>query len=262
MRGDTWDAAAYAAESGFQTSEAVELLQRLRPRAGERVLDIGCGDGRVTAMIRSAGATVVGLDRSLVMARAASGRDVTAVVGDAVALPFAAATFDAVFSNAALHWVSDHYGVVHEIARVLAPGGRLAVRLGGAANQWRIITEMMGALGRAPYAFYRPAGMRPPWWMADPSEWMAALVDAGMVVDELELVPSRAGWEDAGQMKAWLMSVAHPIVSVLPESLQVRFLDEVVERTWQGFDPAGAFVRLHVEAVRSDLASPRAHGPG
>lgn len=251
MQGDTWDAAAYAAESCFQTSEAVQLLQRLRPHAGERILDIGCGDGRVTVMIRSAGATVAGLDRSLAMARAAGEKGVTVVVGDAVALPFADGSFDAVFSNAALHWVSDHSAAVREIARVLAPGGRMAVRLGGAGNQWRVITEMMRTLGRAPYSSYRPLGMRPPWRMADPSEWMAALVDAGMQVQELELVPSRAAWEDAGQLKAWLVSSAHAIFSVLPENLQTPFLDEVVERVWRRFDPAGAFVRLQVEAVRS-----------
>ncbi|MDQ3932632.1 MAG: methyltransferase domain-containing protein [Actinomycetota bacterium] len=254
MQGDTWDAAVYAAASGFQTSEAEELLRRLQPRAGERVLDIGCGDGRVTVMISSAGASAVGLDRSLVMARSASEKGVTTVVGDAVALPFADGTFDAVLSNAALHWVSDHYAAVHEIARVLAPGGRMAIRLGGAGNQWRSITEMMRTLGRAPYAAYRPRGMRPPWRMGDPSEWMAALVDAGMLVQELGLVPSRSGWEDAGQMKAWLMSVAHPILSLLPESLQARFLDEVTERVWQGFDPAGEFVRLQVEAVHPGSA--------
>ncbi len=251
MRGDTWDAAAYAAESSIQTSEAVALVERLRPRAGERILDIGCGDGRVTTTIRSAGAGVVGLDRSLAMARAAGEKGVTAVVGDAVALPFGDGSFDAVFSNAALHWVTDHYTAVQEIARVLAPGGRLAVRLGGSGNQWRTITEMMRTLGRAPYADYRPAGMRSPWRMADPSEWMAALVDSGMLVQELELVPSRANWADAAQMKAWLMSTAHPILSLLPESLQMPFLDEVVERVWQHFDPAGAFVRLQVQAVRA-----------
>ncbi|MDP8930034.1 MAG: methyltransferase domain-containing protein, partial [Actinomycetota bacterium] len=92
MQGDTWDAAAYAAESSIQTSEAVDLLQHLRPRARERILDIGCGDGRVTAMIRSAGAAVVGLDLSLAMARAATEKGVTAAVGDAMALPFSNAS--------------------------------------------------------------------------------------------------------------------------------------------------------------------------
>ncbi len=193
MRGDTWDAAAYAAESSIQTSEAVALVERLRPRAGERILDIGCGDGRVTTTIRSAGAGVVGLDRSLAMARAAAEKGVTAVVGDAVALPFGDGSFDAVFSNAALHWVTDHYTAVQEIARVLAPGGRVAVRLGGAGNQWRTITEMMRTLGRAPYADYRPAGMRSPWRMADPSEWMAALVDSGAARELADALPRRGG---------------------------------------------------------------------
>ncbi|MDQ4143985.1 MAG: class I SAM-dependent methyltransferase [Actinomycetota bacterium] len=256
MEGDTWDAAAYAAESSIQTSEAVELLQHLRPRTGERILDIGCGDGRVTAMMRSVGAVGVGLDRSLVMAKAAAEKGVTAVVGDAVGLPFACGSFDAVFSNAALHWVSDHFTAVHEIARVLAPGGRMVVRLGGAGNQWRIVSEMMRTLGRAPYAAYRPRAMRSPWRMADPGEWMAALVDAGMLVQEFELVPSRADWGNPTQMKTWLVSVAHPIFKLLPESLQMPFLDEVVERVWPSFDPAGAFVRLQVQAVRSH-ARPR-----
>ncbi len=215
-------------------------------------MDIGCGDGRVTAMMRTAGAVGLGLDRSLAMARAAAEKGVVSVVGDAVRLPFPDGSFGAIFSNAALHWVSDHYAAVHEIARVLAPGGRMVVRLGGAGNQWRIITEMMRTLGRAPYATYRPRGIHPPWRMADPGEWMAAVVDAGMLVQEFELIPSRADWHDRGQMKAALASVAHPILRLLPENLQMPFLEEVVERVWERFDPAGAFVRLQVQAVRSD----------
>lgn len=250
MRHDFWDADAYASASTTQTREATELLGLLIPRAGERILDIGCGDGRITAMIGAAGAQVVGLDRSPAMAAAAAAKGLSTTVGDAVALPFADASFDGIFSNAALQWVHDQGAAIREIARVLRSGGRLTLRAGGAGNQWRVITEVIRLLAEDPYDAYRPRGIRPPWRMADPAEWMIALVDAGMRVDELDLVPTRADWEGPEQMQAWLAATFHPLSGLLPDHLRTPFLETVVRRVWPSLDRDEAFVRLQVQAVR------------
>lgn len=248
---DTWDAGAYRRHSGLQTGEAMALLARLDPRPGELVLDVGCGDGRVTAEIAATGARAVGLDRSPSMATSAVAAGLDAVVGDATALPFPGGCFDAVFSNAALHWVSDQQRALREVARVLGPHGRFVARVGAAGNQWRLATEMLRLLTEPPYAPFRPAGHREPWRMADPSEWAGVLLDEGFRLEHFEVVASTAGWDSPTAMRGWLASVSGSITGLLPARLRDRYLDEVVARTWGDLDPATAFVRLEVHAVRA-----------
>lgn len=120
----TWDPAAYAENAGFVHGLAGGVLEWLAPQAGERILDLGCGDGQLTERLAESGAIVSGVDADPRMVEAAKARGVEAQCAVAESLPMADASFDAVFSNAALHWVRDQDAMMAEVRRVLKPGGR------------------------------------------------------------------------------------------------------------------------------------------
>lgn len=137
-----WDAERYHRLSDPQRSWGLRVLDRLAPQASERILDVGCGTGRLTSEIpaRAPSAQVTAIDRSASMlaeARRHFGRIVRFVHADATALPFAP-HFDAVFSTATFHWVRDHERLFGEIHRVLRSGGRLVAQAGGGANLARL----------------------------------------------------------------------------------------------------------------------------
>lgn len=246
-----WDAESYATRSAFQTGEGLTLAQGIQARHGARLLDIGCGDGRITQELADEyGFDVIGLDKSPAMVRAAIARGLVAVEASAASLPFVDAEFDVVYSNAALHWVEDHPKVIREIARVLRPGGRLVARLGGAGNQADIAIAALTLFGREPFSRYRPADLRSPWNMGDPGTWAAALLRNGLRIRDLRLVTSPSGWASVEDMKSWFLPVANAFTRHLPEALHAEFFHDAVELAWSRLDPDRAFVRLIVEAER------------
>lgn len=260
MRTGEWDVDAYLDGSDFQVGEGRELIDVLRPRARERIVDVGCGDGRLTAAIAAAGARVVGLDPSLAMVSVARSRGHPVVAGRAEALPFADGSVDAVFSNAALHWSRDHRRCLQEMARVLGSTGRLLVRVGGPGNQWEVFSEAERLLGEEPYAPHRPPGFVAPLRMADPPTWMAHLVDLGLHIVRFEVQAAGPGWESAEEMLTWFRPIARPYTALLPPRLREPFAEEVVRRTAPRIDPHRCFVRLFVVARKGGGRSHPAEG--
>src|SRR6185437_1744242 len=121
-----WNASRYAANARFVSDLGQPVLDLLSPQAGERILDLGCGDGALTEKLIAAGAEVVGVDASADMVAAARKRGIDGHVMDAYQLEFRA-EFDAVFSNAAMHWMKrDPDAVIAGVRRALKPGGRFA----------------------------------------------------------------------------------------------------------------------------------------
>jgi len=118
-----WSAKRYARTAHFVPALGAPVLELLAPRPGERILDLGCGDGVLTEKIVAAGATVVAVDAGTDMVAAARARDLDARVMDGQKLTFEA-EFDAVFSNAALHWMRDQEAVLAGVHRALKPAGR------------------------------------------------------------------------------------------------------------------------------------------
>ena len=128
-----WDADDYARVGGFVPALGQAALDLLDAQPGEAILDVGCGDGTLTEKIRDRGASVVGIDNSLSMVGAARARGLDARLMDAAQLKFGEA-FDAVFSNATLHWVLDKERAARAIWFALKAGGRFAGEMGGEGN--------------------------------------------------------------------------------------------------------------------------------
>src|SRR6266705_5788747 len=119
----TWDANRYSENARFVSDLGMPVVELLAPRAGERILDLGCGDGSLTTKLVELGCQVVGVDASPAMVAAAQALGLDARVMDGQSLPFAQ-EFDAVFSNAALHWMPQVDTVIAGVWRSLKPGGR------------------------------------------------------------------------------------------------------------------------------------------
>jgi SAM-dependent methyltransferase len=128
-----WNAADYARVGGFVAELGGAALDLLDPKPGERILDIGCGEGTLTKKIIGRGATVLGVDNSPEMITAARANGIDAVLLDATDMTFSL-EFDAVFSNATLHWVLEKEQVARAIFRALKAGGRFAGEMGGEGN--------------------------------------------------------------------------------------------------------------------------------
>ena len=161
----TWDAALYDQKNAFVWKHGTGVIELLGPKGGERILDLGCGTGHLTNQIASAGATVVGIDKSTTMIEEARRLypQITFEVADAVSFSFDQ-PFDAVFSNAAIHWMKDQRAVAHCVWRSLKPGGRFVAEFGGKGNIHGIRTAIANAVEAAgeminsePFARYYPA---------------------------------------------------------------------------------------------------------
>ena len=128
-----WNAADYARVGGFVAELGGAALELLDPQPGERILDVGCGEGTLTKRMVERGATVLGIDNSPEMVAAARSNGIDAVLLDAADMQFFA-EFDAAFSNATLHWVLEKEQAARAIFRALKPGGRFAGEMGGEGN--------------------------------------------------------------------------------------------------------------------------------
>lgn len=178
---DDWDAAAYDDACAFVADRARDLLDLLDPAPGERIADVGCGTGTLTREIADAGASVLGLDRSAEMvARARTAHpDLRFVRADAEALPLG--EFDAVFSNATLHWIDDQDAALSSIREALRPGGRLVAEFGASGN----VAAITGAVGEALEA--RGYDGTHPWHFPTPGEYARRLEEHGFEVRLLRL---------------------------------------------------------------------------
>jgi SAM-dependent methyltransferase len=180
----SWNADSYARNARYVAEFGGPVMQLLAPRAGERILDLGCGDGFLTEKIVAAGATVVGVDASASMVEAARRRGIDAHVVNAYELAFDR-EFDAVFSNAALHWMRDADAVIAKIARALKPGGRFVAEMGGHACCAAIVVAIEAVLARRGI----DAASVNPWYFPTPDDYSARLRAGGFAIDSIALVP-------------------------------------------------------------------------
>ena len=261
--GYRWDSQDYARHSAAQAQWAQELIAKLEMRGTEAVLDIGSGDGKVTAALaaRVPHGSVLGLDSSPEMVEQALRAyppdrhpNLRFVLGNALELDFER-RFDLAFSNATLHWVRDHLRVLQGVARALKPGGRLLFQMGGRGNAWQIL-EVISELARErPWDAW--LGLLPfPFGFYGPEEYAGWLGQAGLRARRLELIPKLMRQPGAEGLAAWARTTWLPFTQAVPPERREELVARVVERYLRRRPPEAdgtvmvEMVRLEVEACR------------
>ncbi len=215
-----WDPERYQRNAGFVAELGRPVLDWLAPQAGERILDLGCGDGALTVELAALCASLVGVDHSAEQIAAAQARGLDARVADGAALAFAG-EFDAVFSNAALHWMRQPDAVIDGVWRALKPGGRFVGEMGGAGN----VGAVLGAVGAALARRGRDARAVFPWYFPTVDEYRAKLEARGFVVYRIVSIarPTRL----PGPLADWLDTFAESLLALVPAGERAAFKDEV-----------------------------------
>jgi len=214
-----WDADKDNRHADFVSNLAFPVVDLLDPQENERVLDLGCGDGTLATEIEKFKTKVVAVDLSESMVEKTKEKGIEAYVMSATALPFEN-EFDAVFSNAVLHWVKEPETAVVRIADSLKSGGRFIAEFGGYGNI-RYLTEAMQEV----FDMHKEYGeCKIPWYFPKETEYKALLEANGFTVDYIELIPRPTMIDDIAN---WLDIFANGIVSHLTQEQQNSFKQEV-----------------------------------
>jgi trans-aconitate methyltransferase len=219
----SWDPERYAKNARFVSDLGMPVVELLAPQPGERILDLGCGDGALTQKLVDMGCVVVGVDGSADQVAAARARGLDARVMDGERLTFDGAGFDAVFSNAALHWMKRADDVIGGAWRALRPGGRFVAECGGHRCVATIVRALEQALAR------RGIDAAPvnPWYFPTVEDYASRLEARGFVVRSIALFPRPTPLP--GDVTGWLETFAESFASALPAAERRPFLEEVQE---------------------------------
>lgn len=262
-----WNAAAYAANSAVQQSWAREVLGRLALRGDEHVLDVGCGDGKVTAEVAGSvpRGRVLGVDASPEMIAyaqktfpAARAANLRFKMCDARQLASLGESFDLIFSNAALHWVDDHEAILRGAAAVLRAGGRLVVSCGGKGNAHDVYLALRPEMRRERWRdFFR--NMPAPYFFYSPADYKRWLPKYGFKIHEVKLAPKDALYDGAAGFATWLRTTWLPYVQRVPENWREEFIAAATKR-YLAKHPADAAGKVRVRMVRLEIEAEKS-GP-
>jgi len=220
----TWDPQAYEQNGAFVHGLAGGVLEWLNPQMGEFILDLGCGDGQLTQRVAATGAHVLGVDASADMVAAARERGIEAEQANAESLPFHDATFDAVFSNAALHWVHGQDAMMAQVHRVLKPGGRFVAEMGGHGNIAAIRVALMAVLERHGFGD-REDGVN---YYPTRESYTERMKQHGFTVEQMAMIPRPTKLSESG-MEGWLRTFRRGVLDGLPENVRESAVKETAE---------------------------------
>lgn len=269
----SWNAADYAANSSSQQAWARELMAKLQLRGDELLLDVGCGDGKVTAELARTlpAGSAVGIDASPQMIEFAQKTfprsqlpnlhfqvlDARRISAEAISsasdvrLPM----FDVVFSNAALHWVDDHQAFLHGASACLRPGGRLVVSCGGKGNAQDVFVALRGEMRLKRWKqFFRK--IERPYFFYSPEDYQKWLPRFGFESRSVRLAEKDMAFESAEKFAGWFRTTWLPYTQRVPEPLREQFIAAVVDR-YIAKHPLDAAGRVHVRMVRLEIDARR-----
>lgn len=216
----TWDPATYARNARFVSDLGSPVVDLLAPKRGERILDLGCGDGVLTKKLAELGCEVVGVDSSVAQIEAARKLGVDAFVISAEDLPYKE-EFDAVFSNAVLHWIRRADVVLSGVFGSLKPGGRFVGECGGDGCVHKIRTALVKALERRGI----DGEARVPWYYPTPGDYATRLERAGFRVDSIALISRPTPLP--GDILDWLETFALNFFQGFSDEERSEYLHEV-----------------------------------
>lgn len=241
----TWNAAEYQARFAFVFKYGEGLLELLDPKPGERILDLGCGSGQLTAKIAAAGAAVRGIDMSPAMIAQARANfpEIEFALGDATLFEVPEPV-DAVFSNAVLHWVLDAESAVAQIYRALKPGGRFVMEMGGKGNTRSVLAAVRAVAG----------DLELPWFYPSVGEYAALLEKHGFEVRLATQFERPTPLEGEHGLENWLEMFGEKLLAAIPADRLRKVRENVADKLRPEMYRNGAWIvdyrRLRVVAVK------------
>jgi trans-aconitate methyltransferase len=243
-----WNPDTYARNARFVSDLGAGVFELLAPQPGEQVLDLGCGDGALTEKLVAAGCRVIAIDSSTEQIGAARARGLDARRGRAETLPFKA-EFDAVFSNAVLHWIPDASAVIASVHRALKPGGRFVAEFGGTGCVQTVRRALIDAANRRGL----DGAALDPWFFPSETAYRALLEAHGFTVPTIMLFPRSTPLP--GDIGDWLETFAQPFLGAVAPGERRGFIEDVRAAVQPAlFDPVRGwtadYVRLRFSAEK------------
>lgn len=247
----TWKPDVYATHSKGQAIWAKELIEKIALRGDESILDVGCGDGKITDYLSTlTSGEVVGIDLNTDMIAFAKNRfkrpDFQQM--DAQSILFED-RFDVVFSNAALHWASNHDAVVRGVYKALKSGGKAILQMGGYGNAKDVFSALDKLMQN--YTTYFE-GFESPYTFCSDSQYDCMLSQAGFSRYRAELIPKDMIHDSIDAFRGWLETTWFPYIRCIPESEQSAFVEEWM-KTYLEMFPSDEQGRVHVSMMRLEV---------
>lgn len=252
----TWNPEDYAEHSSAQYKWGKELLDVLSLNGTERLLDIGCGDGKITELIskKLKSGKVVGIDSSKDMIRFARQKytndkfeNLSFEVRDARNLGFEE-EFDVIYSNAALHWIKDQECVLKEAFKSLNKGGKILFQMGGKGNLEEMISIITNTLKGGKWNQYFSDFENPFYFYSD-SEYSAFLNKTHFHIDSVELIPRIMIHDNVNSLAGWIRTTWHPFLSRVPHNLKMELINDIVNAFLMKY-PLDCSGRTNIKMVR------------
>ena len=267
MKNYKWDAREYEKHSQGQQKWARELIEKISLKGTENVLDLGCGDGKVTAEISTIviKGSIIGVDNSAEMIKLAKDRhskvtypNLSFQEMDVTNLNFNN-RFDLIFSNAALHWVKDQKPVIKGIFKSLKKGGMVFIQMGGKGNAAGIVNVLTELQTEKKWDSYFNE-FNFPFYFPGTNEYESLLQDCGFTLNRIELIPKKKEHEGIESLKGWLRTTWLPYTQRVPEEEREKFIDIVSKKYIERYSINSEsiinvqMVRLEVEAEKNSSA--------
>ncbi len=259
MNAYNWNAEDYQRNSQAQEKWARELIDKLRLNGTEDVLDLGCGDGKVTAEIARLvhNGSIIGVDSSSAMIALASEQypssqypNLSFQVMDARQLAFDGC-FDVVFSNAALHWVKDHEPVVRGLFKSLKPGGKILLQMGGKGNARNILYALTEVQSHPEWRQYFD-GFEFPYGFLGTDEYEQMLRASGFDISRLELIEKDMVHPGLSGLEGWIRTTWLPYTERVPGGERARFIESISTKYLESV-PEDSYGNVHVEMIRLEI---------